>query len=894
MNNKNRIIGLTIGSILIGSLLIPVSAQAVLPNNIKNGTAERLGNYIEDNNLSDAAFTKLKDGTIVSVSMDSGINGQVNVVDIKNKKNLWNKPADNSGKDRLAWGHAVLDNGNVLISTSKAELFEVNPNTQEIKNVSPPKGIKKGAYWWELVKGDNNKVYVSSYDPVSGSSSKGGIVLEYDGNTGKWRDYGVIEPGAAYVRAIGYDNNKIYAGMGSGLDKVGIYQIDATTGAKKKLPDLEDYHKYNSTMVYYLTAHNGYLYVNINANTDRKTFVFNTKTWKWEEPITNSYPGNVLPADKNSDSILYRDGSYDIVKYNPHDKTKEVVFNSSNSQNRLNLSRFVDSSILGDNLIGSYHKVGNFYLYDLKTGKVIEANNDDHKLVRSTKRALTVLDEGTDNSIWVAPYFPTRVVRKIDPTLSAKQLNEDTGLVEHNHGQAQAFDSSGDWLVSTFYPSATIVATNQKTGEAKPRVAIKNEQTRPQRITKISDDLFAVSSDAEYGYYPGAISIYSLSQNKILNTFKNYGDTSPRSMAYKDGDYLYVGNTIQGGLGTTPKEKKAKIFKVNYKTGEIVRTITVDAEGVADLEFTPDGKLYALYGDGIARINPDDLKVEEYQRFSSKQGSMINELEYYNGYFIATINGNIYHIDPKDLSTRDLITQGLRSEVSNTTGDIYYLKDSEVYRWKLSDDVNDKPEPGKEKPGKEKPGKENGTSSGSSSDKEGTNDKEGSSDLGSSNDKEGSSDLGSSNNDSSSDDLGSSNNNLSSSSTKEDLNNKEGSSILDGLSSKLSPDKNNDNDNISEDKETNNSSNTKENKVNHNFRPIVDNNKIKNDNKLSQLFTPVRNISNNHIKPISSPVENSIQSHDNNETMTTVSDNVKIDTGSPDKSIVSKIFNIFS
>ena len=108
----------------------------------------------------------------------------------------------------------------------------------------------------------------------------------------------------------------------------------------------------------------------------------------------------------------------------------------------------------------------------------------------------------------------------------------------------------------------------------------------------------------------------------------------------------------------------------------------------------------------IHKFDPNNNNVEEYQRFSSRQGSMINELEYYNGYFIATINGNIYHIDPKDLSTRDLITQGLRSEVSNTTGDIYYLKDSEVYRWKLSDDVNDKPEPGKEKPGKEDPGKE--------------------------------------------------------------------------------------------------------------------------------------------------------------------------------------------
>lgn len=680
---RTSIISLTIGSVLIGSLLSPLPAQAVLPDNIKNGTEENLGNYIEDTNLSDAAFTKLKDGTIVSVSMDSGVNGQVNVVDVKNKKNLWNKPADDSGKDRLAWGHAVLDNGNVLISTSKAELFEINPNTQEIKNVSPPKGIKKGAYWWELVKGDNNKVYVSSYDPVSNNDNKGGIVLEYDGNTGKWRDYGIIEPGAAYVRAIGYDNNKIYAGMGSGLDKIGIYQIDATTGEKRKLPDLEDYHKYNSTMISYLTAHNGYLYVNINSGADKKTFVFNTKTWEWEEPITETYPGNVLPADNNSDNILYKDSKYNIVKYDPHNKTKNIVFNSSGKQNRINLSRFVDSSILGGNLIGSYHKVGNFYLYDLNTGKVSEATNDDHKLVRSTKRALTVLDEATENSMWVAPYFPTRVVRKIDPTLSEKQLNDNPDIVDHNHGQAQAFDSSGDWLISTFYPSATIVATNRKTGEVKPRVFIKNDQTRPQRITKINDDLFAVSSDAQYGYYPGAISIYSLSQNKILKTFKNFGDVSPRSMAYKDGDYLYVGTTIQGGLGTTPKEKNAKIFKINYNTGEIVKSISLDTQGVADLEFTPDGKLYALYGDGIARINPDDLKVEEYKQYSTKYGSMINELEYYDGYFIATINGKIYHIDPKDLS-RDFITTGLRSEVSDTTGDIYYIKNNDIYRWKLA------------------------------------------------------------------------------------------------------------------------------------------------------------------------------------------------------------------
>ena len=869
---RTSIISLTIGSVLIGSLLTPLPAQAVLPDNIKNGKEENLGNYVEDTNISDAAFTKLKDGTIVSVSMDSGVNGQVNVVDVKNKKNLWNKPADDSGKDRLAWGHAVLDNGNVLISTSKAELFEVNPNTQEIKNVSPPKGMKKGVYFWEVVKGDNNKVYVSSYDPVSNDSSKGGIVLEYDGNTGKWRDYGIIEPGAAYVRAIGYDNNKIYAGMGSGLDKVGIYQIDATTGAKKKLPDLEDYHKYKSTMVYYLTAHNGYLYVNINANTDRKTFVFNTKTWKWEEPITNSYAGNVLPADNNSDSILYRDGSYDIVKYDPHSKTKKVVFNSSNSQNRLNLSRFVDSSILGDNIIGSYHKVGNFYLYDLNTGKVSEATNDDRKLVRSTKRALTVLDEATENSMWVAPYFPTRVVRKIDPTLSSQQLNDNPDIVDHNHGQAQAFDSSGDWLITTFYPSATVVATNRKTGESKPRVFIKNDQTRPQRITKINDDLFAVSSDAQYGYYPGAISIYSLSQNKILNTFKNFGDVSPRSMAYKDGDYLYIGTTIQGGLGTTPKEKNAKIFKINYKTGEIIKSISLNNQGVADLEFTPDGKLYALYGDGIARINPDNLNIEEYKQYSNKYGSMINELEYYDNYFIATINGKIYHIDPKDLS-RDFITTGLHSEVSDTTGDIYYTRNNDVYRWKLSDKVNNSNDPS-DLNNNEDPSDPNNTEDPSdSNNNEDPNIKEDLTDPNIENDpnikkpkeEKGSSKIGGSSK------LGDLSNNINSSSQDDTRTN--GNAIEKDTN-------NSDSDNAIE-KNTNNSDKKPENTT-HNRK---------------SLFTPV--------KPIRKPgsngsgiLTNTTQDRENDTIISddnAVNDNtVKIDTGSPTTSIVSKIINIFS
>ena len=867
---RTSIISLTIGSVLIGSLLSPLPAQAVLPDNIKNGTEENLGNYIEDTNLSDAAFTKLKDGTIVSVSMDSGVNGQVNVVDVKNKKNLWNKPADDSGKDRLAWGHAVLDNGNVLISTSKAELFEINPNTQEIKNVSPPKGIKKGAYWWELVKGDNNKVYVSSYDPVSNNDNKGGIVLEYDGNTGKWRDYGIIEPGAAYVRAIGYDNNKIYAGMGSGLDKIGIYQIDATTGEKRKLPDLEDYHKYNSTMISYLTAHNGYLYVNINSGADKKTFVFNTKTWEWEEPITETYPGNVLPADNNSDNILYKDSKYNIVKYDPHNKTKNIVFNSSGKQNRINLSRFVDSSILGGNLIGSYHKVGNFYLYDLNTGKVSEATNDDHKLVRSTKRALTVLDEATENSMWVAPYFPTRVVRKIDPTLSEKQLNDNPDIVDHNHGQAQAFDSSGDWLISTFYPSATIVATNRKTGEVKPRVFIKNDQTRPQRITKINDDLFAVSSDAQYGYYPGAISIYSLSQNKILKTFKNFGDVSPRSMAYKDGDYLYVGTTIQGGLGTTPKEKNAKIFKINYNTGEIVKSISLDTQGVADLEFTPDGKLYALYGDGIARINPDDLKVEEYKQYSTKYGSMINELEYYDGYFIATINGKIYHIDPKELS-RDFITTGLRSEVSDTTGDIYYIKNNDIYRWKLSQDINnsDNKDPNKtDSPNNKDPEKtqdpDKNTGSVETSKKPNTDIKEDPNIK----DKPG-------------EEKGSNKNNNSSSKTESSAD-KSHNSLKTPTTRKV---KHN-----TIDSENNNTISSKDSLI-----PTINNNSKNSSNTNS--FIPVKPIRKNNHSYLDSELLNTnndkIQEtdtvSDNNENV----DNVKIDTGSPTRNIVSKILNIF-
>ena len=67
---------------------------------------------------------------------------------------------------------------------------------------------------------------------------------------------------------------------------------------------------------------------------------------------------------------------------------------------------------------------------------------------------------------------------------------------------------------------------------------------------------------------------------------------------------------------------------------------------------------------------------------------MINELEYYDGYFIATINGKIYHIDPKDLS-RDFITTGLRSEVSDTTGDIYYIKNNDKLETIISSSPTD-------------------------------------------------------------------------------------------------------------------------------------------------------------------------------------------------------------
>ena len=694
MAKTQRLTHLALGAILTGVLLTPIQAQAVLPDTIKNGSEENLGNYIADNNLADVGFTKLKDGTIVAVGMDSGVNGQVNVVDVKNKKNIWTKTLDNSGIERLAWGHAVLDNGNVLISTSKAELFEVNPNTQEIKNVSPPKSINPGQYFWELSKGSNNKVYVSSYDPVSGGNGhKGGKVLEYDGNTGQWRDYGIIEPGAAYVRSLGYDNGKVYAGMGSGVDKIGIYQIDAASGSKKKLPALPVYSQYKATTVEYLTAHNGYLYVNINEDADNQTFVFNTKTWSWEEPIKDSTRGTVVPSYNDKGSILYRGSNYSIYEYNPATKSKKVVFQSSTSPNRKNVSRLVDSSVVGGNMLVTFHKVGNFYLYDLDKGTTVDATNDDKKLVYPTERSLTVLDEGTENSLWLAPYFPTKKVRKIDPKLSASELNKNPDLVDYDHGQVQSFTSSGDWLISAFYPSATIVATNRKTGEVKPTVNIGNDQIRPQRVTKINDDLFAFSSDAAYGKYPGAISIYSLSQNKLLKVMKNFGDMSPRSISYNGGDYIYVGTSIEGGLGTTPKESDAKIFKVNYKTGQIAKTLTPGAKGVADMEFTPDGKLYALYNDGIARINPDTLSVEKYHKYSGSYGSMANELEYHNGYFIADMNGKVYHIDPKDLSTRDYIADGMVAEVADSTGDIYYLRDSKLYRWKISDKAGTTPKP---------------------------------------------------------------------------------------------------------------------------------------------------------------------------------------------------------
>lgn len=684
---------------LSASLCAPIAHAAEIPAYLTQGKEENLNNLLAIPSISDATFMKLPDGRKVAVAASAGYGSRVNVIDLDTKKVIKDFLIGDPLVERQMYGSWATDNGHVIAGFSNGELFDIDIVNATAQKIEFPSNAIKPDFIWDVAQGDGADLYFGTY---RSGQNKRGTVFKYNYKTKELKDYGVVKDSANYVRSIGYGNGKIYAGLGTGSGNNHIVEIDANNPKNKKdLPAnnlyADDYNKVS--FMANLTVHNGYLYAVPESekatSIHNEFFVFDIAKQQWVDRIEETaWMGNQA-VPYQGDSVIVKNTQGHLSAYDPN--TQQLTpLRERNFPCALRSDSYIDNTIYG------FSGKAMFCSYDIDT-KTYHSFDVSQTGFQASERNIETIGEGDDTNIYVAPFFPTDKIRKVNPYQDASEIAQTPGIVNYSQAQVQFLDNmKDDWMITGSYPAGYVVATNMKDPSQTVRVDIGNDQIRPTHMTKISDTVIAVTSSPKYGYRYGGVSIIDLAQGKLLS-FTPIENMSPSDIEYANGK-LYVGTNRNIGGGAPVVEQEGKLLMLDAKTGKILKEKVVlpYAFAVSSVTSTKDGRIFVSANNNLYEVDKDTLDIKQTHKGADRAHYSGGEaVSAHNGLIFSravpsTGSREIVWIDPDDISHQKVITEGYHQHVHSESGDIYYRKpgkNKDLFRLDLPIDFKDYNQP---------------------------------------------------------------------------------------------------------------------------------------------------------------------------------------------------------
>lgn len=675
-----------VATILIATSTIIVPDAFALPASLEKKTIEDLGNNLVNDFVSEDGyiFTKNNKGEPILIVIAKGEKGEYNFVNLKTGQNIKHGVANpDINKSVRSWAGTVAEDGTVYLTDNNGFVYKADPNTLSFE-VLPKPGFIKGEFaFWDAVTGDNGWLYFAASHP------SGGRIVGYNHNTKEWKDFGVIYPGAIYVRSIAYDNGKIYAGTGSGKFTE-TFEIDANNPQNKtKLPRQDVYPEANTPgNSFMLTAHDGYLYIGQAGTNLGGHYVWDIKNKKYIDLIPNSgdnaIKSRIVPSPIDN-SIVYNGKDNNLYKYNPVSK-KTTLLNDSKSSLPINKTSFIDN----DHIAGFNKNNGDIQIRNIKDNSINTLKNDNNQLLYPTVTMINALGNGVKDHVLVGGAGGSSMWN-IDDTLSKQQIvdKNNLSLIKQRDQETTTINRVGDNVVYTQYPNAVMMRIkNTDTGDFDALGLGSQDKLslmRPLSSLPLDDNRIAIASTPNYGEYTGAITIYNASTNKVENNYQVNG-LIPTSIAYDGESTLYVSTSVKGEHAdkNNRPEDSAYILKINMKTQEIekYRPFNKDTKVISSISFDNKGRLFAYSADTLMELNPNDLTVVRQHDFGEHKIAWYTDTLTYSPQhegFIAVMNNIVYWIDPDDITHRDKLDDGKKTVIADS-GNIYYNKNNKVHR----------------------------------------------------------------------------------------------------------------------------------------------------------------------------------------------------------------------
>ncbi len=562
---------------------------------------------------------------------------------------------------------------------SAGELFfllQIDPASGEARRFDGPEG--KGS--WHSIVGPDGRIYMAVHGGGGGVSlwvldpahSERGLQHEVD-----------LSDTETIIWKLTADEDTIYGGTyGHGL--VLAYNIE--TGRTR------EYGPFTETGTYArpnFVGAEGWVYAAIGT-AEWDMIALNPDTGEHHSVRTDEQRrGSMLPEGYHAWGKMYR-AQDRTVYYWDNDGWHRLVGGESIAVADDELGRWEKQPMADGRVLGVFDPDGRYSLVDRDTGEIAWYEFD----YEAPGSRLFMVDEGPDGCIYGSSIIPLRMFRYDPTTGESEQLGNPTPV----GGEIYSMAVIGERLFVAAYPGAYLSVYEP----ARPWAFGTEPESNPRGFGKLGDghhrpqamivgprDQLYVGSVPDYGQLGGAMGVFAPERWELVENYRNLvPDQSITALAHDPRTGLVFGGTgIAGGGGSTPTATEAVIYAwdpVEKRIAWQVAPIEGSA-GVTGLTLA-GGKLFAsVKGDNVCVLEPSSGEVIDRRKVPNGWVHAVALGTHSDGSVYGLTGSCIYRVAPETHEVSEVahFDGGISCGWALTDDGIYFGSGTHLwlYRW---------------------------------------------------------------------------------------------------------------------------------------------------------------------------------------------------------------------
>lgn len=602
-------------------LLLCIVCFSISPAVISNAASKtgftNLGGQIKGLTIYESAFGKDNKGNDVVFAVVTGEPAQFAVIDLKTRKLLKLIPLESATG---AWAITVATDGKVWVGSYRnGHVYCYDPKTETLKDLG--RSSADSDVLFGLSSGPDGSVYGGSYGKAKiFGYSKDGKSISFDS----------VSPGDTYTHDTIYNPDKKVLYVGIGSSKAKVVEMDVSTKTTKQILPSK-YHAQSEA--YDLNYISGKLFVKLHPGF--QTVVLNPETQQVDtltdlttNKKTDSFPSDsrgVSPLAPDGHSVYYSNKGF-LLRYDIKNKSFAPVVNAKKEPISLHKNpvigwtwvEFKEKNYPGKTLVGL---AGNY------EGKAFRYNPKTHAyeyfqlpFPPQPIDLFHVIADPKDH-IYSNAYLNGRV--STYQTQSGKV--KDIGRL----GQVEGWTWLNGKLYAGTYPDSRLIVYDPKKPwkeEENPKILFalrkEHEQNRPLAVITDNTNIY-MGTSPDYGKYGGALTVVNQKKPESPEVYQNIVTDQTIASLTSNRGKIWGGTSIEGGGGTRPKAKEAKLFcfdpKTKKKVGEYSPLLLKTAKKITALTTGEDGNIWGIADGYVFAFNPV-LKVPVFQKQLVEKG----------------------------------------------------------------------------------------------------------------------------------------------------------------------------------------------------------------------------------------------------------------------------------